>query len=377
MPVFLNQHLKGLALCLCLVLPSLYSVQKFFGWFGAGLYVVATAGAVWALPRLYWRPNERQTVWLLAITFLGLVLLLAVIYPIANTHIPGKGSDADDALNIAVHELWAGRYPYYARTYLENLNHDMPGAILLASPFVLLGTSALQNLWWLLVFLMILRRELGNDFAALRWFLLTVILSPVIVAQLVTGTDHVTNALYVMSGLWWLMHAENKFVPAVVWGVCLSSRGNFLFLVPLAFGWLARQNGSKAAVSSVILTCSMGALLVLPFYLYDPAGFAPLEAANRLTRFDEILPHAAWIIGIGMAGLSFFLAWRFTPTYSSLWRNCALVQAFPVVVGFLLAPDLAYLSYSSFFLCFGVLAAVTREAALESVSSCDLSQSVL
>jgi hypothetical protein len=362
MHAFLHQRVQGPALWLCLVLPSLYSVQKFFGWFGVGIYVIATAGAVATLPHLRWQPGERQTVWLSVITFVTLVVLFAAVYPIANTHNPGKGSDADDALNIAVHELLQGRYPYYARTYLGNLNHDMPGAILLASPFVLLGTSALQNLWWLLVFLLILRRELGNDFAALRWFLLPLTFSPVIIHQLVTGTDHVTNALYVTSGLWWLAHAKDKSVPAIAWGISLSSRGNFLFLVPLAFGWLARQNGWKAALYVLMVTCSICAFVTLPFYLYDPSGFSALEAANRLTRFDEIIPHVAWIIGTGMAVLSLVLAWRFTPTYPSLWRNCALVQAFPVIVGFLLDPDLSFLSYSSFFLCFGVLATATREA---------------
>lgn len=88
-----------------------------------------------------------------------------------------------------------------------------------------------------------------------------------------------------------------------------------------------------------------------------------MRAADRLTRFDEIVPHAAWIISIGMALLSLSLARRPMPSLSVLWRNCAFVQAFPVIVGYLLTPDLAFLSYSSFFLCFGILAASTQEGA--------------
>jgi hypothetical protein len=83
--------------------------------------------------------------WLAVLTFTGLAMLFAIGYPIANSHIPGTGSDDDDAMNIAVFELCHGHNPYYARTYLGNVIHHFPGAFLLAAPFVLLWTSALQN----------------------------------------------------------------------------------------------------------------------------------------------------------------------------------------------------------------------------------------
>ena len=67
-------------------------------------------------------------------------------------HLPGKGSDADDALNLAVNELLHGRYPFYARTYLDNPVANLPGTIFLAVPFALLGNSAYQNFFWLMVF---------------------------------------------------------------------------------------------------------------------------------------------------------------------------------------------------------------------------------
>src|SRR5439155_23334117 len=102
------------------------------------------------------------------------------------------------------------------------------------------------------------------------------------------------------------------------------------------------------------------ALFTLPFYFYDAQRFAPLEAADRLTQFDEVFPHAGWAIGIGMALLSLILAWRPMETPSVLWRNCALIQAFPVVAGYLLGHDLLFLTYGAFFLPFGILAAATH-----------------
>ena len=355
-----NRFLQPALLWLCLVVPSVFSVQKFFGWPGVGGYAFVTALAVRALPRLWWKVSEREALWFSLATFAALGVIFAFAYPIANTHVPGMGSDDDDAMNIGVVELLHGHYPYYARTYLGNLIHHLPGAFLLAAPFVLLGTSALQNLFWLALFFIVLHRQLGSYTAALRWFWLMLLFSPIVLHQLITGTGHITNAIYVMLGLWWLLNAEHKALPAVAWGVALSSRANFLLLLPLAFGWLAQRLGLKAAVGLSTLTCSVFAILTLPFYFYDPQGFAPLEAADRLTRFNDALPYAGSAIGIGTALLSISLAWRPMQNSSSLWLNCALVQSFPVIAGYLLGRDLVFLTYGSFFLCFGIFAAAER-----------------
>src|SRR5206468_5533158 len=121
------------------------------------------------MPRLRWQLNEREALWFSIATFAGLGVIFAIGYPIANTHIPGMGSDDDDAMNIAVLELLNGHFFYYVRTYLDNLIHHLPGAFLLAAPFVLFGTSALQNLFWLMLFLIVLHREVGSYAPALRW----------------------------------------------------------------------------------------------------------------------------------------------------------------------------------------------------------------
>ena len=356
-----KRYIEPAALWLCLVLPSVFSVRKYFGWLGVGGYFVLTAGAVWAIPRLRWKMSKRDAMWFSLATFAILGAIFAIGYSIVNVHIPEMGSDDDDAMNIAVFELLHGRYPYYARTYLGNLIHHLPGAVLLAAPFVLLGTSALQNLFWLALFFFVLRRELSSSSAALRWFWLMLIFSPIVVFRIITGTGHVTNAIYVMLGLWWLVNAKHKTLPAAAWGVALSSRANFLLLIPLPFGWLVQRQGWNAALKSLLLTCIVCAIFTLPFYFYDPQGFAPLEASDRLTRFNDVLPYTGWAIGIGMAALSFSLALRPMQTSSALWLNCALVQAFPVITGYFLGRDLVFLTYGSFFLSFGILAAATHE----------------
>jgi hypothetical protein len=86
--------------------------------------------------------------------------------------------------------------------------------------------------------------------------------------------------------------------------------------------------------------------------LYDPKNFTPLEGADRLTRFDEILPHLGLALGVAGVLLTLALAAR---RPRSLFGNCALVQAFFVVSGMLLSHDLGYAGYGVFFLFFGTL----------------------
>lgn len=354
-----RRFIQRFTIWLCLVLPSIFIVEKFSGFVGVGFYCALAAFGVWAVSSGKVAIEERKAVYLAATTFVILGLLFALAYPIVNTHLPHRGSDDDDALNIGVSELLHGRYPYYTQTYLGNLIHHFPGSFLLAAPFVLLGTSALQNLAWLAVFFLLIRRELGSTSGALSWFWLTLLCSPIVLHGLVTGTDHVTNGIYIASGLWWLVTAKHKALPAAAWGVALSSRGNFLFLIPVAMGWLTQRHGWRASTKWLISTCITFALLTLPFYFFDPAGFAPLEATDRLTRFDDMIPHATWLIGGGMSSASLLLAWRGMKSTSDLWRSCAIVQAVPVIAGYLLGHDPVFLTYGGFFLCFGILAAVT------------------
>ncbi|MBA2703462.1 MAG: hypothetical protein H0U60_06395 [Blastocatellia bacterium] len=349
------------ALWLCLVLPSAYVIQRFLGTTILVIYFVVTAIVLAVLPFLKFQVSERRARLFAVLTFAALIALFAIVYPIANTHQPYVGSDDDDALNLAVRSLLHGHYPYYQRTYLDNLIHALPGALIIAAPFVLLGTSALQNLFWFGLLVFVLRRELAETFAALRWFLVMLLLSPVVIHQLVSGTEHVSNAIYAMLTLWWLIRARDKTLPAILWGVALSSRANFLFLIPLAFGWLGKRYGWKNSVKWMGLTSITFAAITLPFYFYDPAGFAPLDAGRRLTRFEYLLPHAAVVITASMALLSIALGLLPMKSRASLWLRCALVQAFPVIVGTLLGGGLLYLAYSTMFLPFGVLAAATHE----------------
>jgi hypothetical protein len=310
--------------------------------------------------RLTDRLSDRNLFWLALLTLLFVVAAFLLVYPIANTHVPGAGSDDDDALNLGATALLSGGYPYSQTTYLGNVLHHLPGAFALALPFVLLGTSALQNLFWLPLFFLTVRVEAGGR-AALQLAWLVLALSPAVMHEVVTGTGYVSNTIYVLLGLWWLVRTKHRDVAAVTWGLTLASRVNFLFLMPLAFGYLREHAGLRPALRATALTSATTACLALPFYLHDRHTFGPLEAANRLLVFNQLLPHLGVALIVMMAALA--VARSFTqPDAAALFRNCALVQAFPVVAGAVLATvqdrhlNLGYARYGAFFAWFTLMA---------------------
>jgi hypothetical protein len=336
-----------------LVLPSLFIVQKFIGSAGTMAYAGAAALTVLAWPRIPFPRTRRGELVVALALFAVLVIVFAWFYPRVNLHLPMQGSDDDDAYNVGAGALLAGRSPYLERTYLGNALHQFAGAFILAMPFVLAGTSALQNLFWIPMFFAAGRAERGNR-RALRLAALILAASPVVLHQVASGTGHIANAIYVVLGLWWLVRTErHRLAASLAWGVALASRANFLFLLPFAFASIRRHAGLASAVLSTALTSAVVVLLVVPFYLASPHDFGPLESANRLTRFDGTVPHTGALLIVVMGLLALWLAFS-ADTVPALFRNAAVVQAFPVIAGTALGViewrvlDLGYLEYVSF-----------------------------
>jgi len=147
-----------LGLSTSLIVPSTAIIQKYSDLISVLLYVIVSTFILFIianyistrkLPSL----SDKQFLLLIGILFTALIFIFFIVYPLANSGILGKGSDRDEALNIAIEELMAGHYPYYAKTYLDHPISPLPGSLLLASPFAILGNSAYQNFFWLFLFL--------------------------------------------------------------------------------------------------------------------------------------------------------------------------------------------------------------------------------
>jgi hypothetical protein len=347
------------------VLPSLFVVHKYAGWPAVVAYAITAWLAVTfraSIPV----PRSPHTIRAAAAATLAvLVVAFLTIYPLVNVHAPALGSDDDDTYNAGARALMDGRNPYAERTYLGNALHPLPGSFLLALPFVVLGTSAWQNLFWLTLFFLAVGADAGER-SALRLAWLVLAFSPTVIHETVTGTGHVANTIYVALGLWWLIRTPHRDIAAVTWGVALASRANFLLLVPLSFGWLHQHHGWRAAVRALTLTGLTVAALTLPFYLRDPANFGPLEAGNRLLRFNVLFPYAGQIIVALSAALAVALSRRRMDA-AALFISCAVVQAVPVAFGVALStwhrqiPDLAYAAYGTFAAWFIFMAAAPAD----------------
>ena len=364
-------------LAFCLVVPSCGVIQKYFGNVGLLIYLAAATAILWLVYRYLFelvllRLSERESVYLVLLTFVALIAIFAIVYPKANVHIAGRGSDADDGLNLAVNELLHGRYPYYARTYLDNPLSPLPGAILLAIPFVLLGSSAYQNLFWLGLFCFVLFRLTQSWRGTLVLFWTILIFSPVVMNDIVTGGDYPTNTIYVLGfmllTLSWASRADSplgkKLLTVLLLGIGLSSRANFLLLMPQLFSALTLRAGWRTAAGYSALALLACAAITIPFWIYDPAGFTPLHTqVHKAAEFQTMLPFA-WLILPALGGcIAMALARRSNKLRRETWlRDCAIVQAFLVVCVATLTIiqtgtlSLTSTSYGVFFLFFGVLA---------------------
>lgn len=373
-----------LGLGACLILPSLGEVHKYTGLVGTGAYLVASATVLWIVLRSIYpwflaRVTEKQAIGLGVLTLLGLVVVFALVFPYADSGAVGGGSDADDALNIAATELFHGRSPYGQNTYLGNPTGRLPGSIFFAAPFVLLGDSAYQSVFWLMAFFLAVWFVFRDALSAVFLLWLVCGLSPLVMQLLVTGNDRLANTIYVVLLTLLVVNevprrggsAWRKVLAAVLLGLALIARANFILVLPLIFSSLVQSAGWRPAIRYVAVTgLAMGAAL-LPFYLWDPSGFMTtvFSQTNKVGRFGAVVPHAGLLIGLatGLTALALSLQ-RTDARHVVLMRNCAIVQVIPVALSFvfeLLAsgrPSNYYFGYGMHFMFFGVWAAWTQLA---------------
>jgi len=370
-----NRGWPELGLVLALALPSAHLVQEAAGLLAVVGLVPAVALALWLGKRLV-EPrvraaSPRRLGWAVALTFAALFVVFAIGYPIADGLRPTGGSDSDDALELAVGELLRGHYPYSPTTYLGNPISPLPGALLLAAPFVLLGSAALQNLAWLSALFAVASRELSSARSALLliWTLLCV--SPGVLHDVVTGIDYVANSIYVLLAMCWLIRTHEGRPPSPVWvalaavslGVALASRANFALILPIVAGSLAVRSGWRSSVGSIAIAIGMAIAITLPFYWMDPAGFSPLHTGNKLGRYTDILPGAGVLVTLANLLLACLLARpRWNRRLAGTLGHCAVVLVFPVLAGCILKSidrgelDLSFAAYGDFALFFGVAA---------------------
>lgn len=316
---------------------SAATVQKYAGTAATAVYLVvllAVVPLILVAYTSYVPPLRTSTIVLLSVATLAvLAVVFAIVYPHANTHVPGLGSDRDDAADMGARALLHGRWPYYGRTYLGNPISQLPGLLLLATPFVALGHSAYAAFFWLPVLFLLLWKLRGEGRTPLLLFWLALVASPVLVRELVTGGDLIANTVSVMLAMWLVelslrrRHRGGLVVASLFLGLVLSSRLTFLFVLPplAALAW--KRYGIRRSAVVLLLAGAGFAAVTLPFYV-GRAMFPPLTASDHLAGFEGSVPGGQWLlIAIGVS-LSVALALFARPGLGSAFVQAASVQTF-------------------------------------------------
>jgi hypothetical protein len=340
-------------------------IQKHLGWPGLAAYTAGTAAAIWLAMWIFPRVEgfmERHFPAFLGLFAAGLAVIFAVAYPIENGKKLGKGSDRDDGLNIATERLFAGESPYYPpnnpRAGPLSL---LPGAILLAAPFKLLGNCSYQNLFWICAFVWALAKHWNNRALALACVATAFALCPALQYEFISGGDMLANGIYITLFLSWTARTWStpetrpgiRGLAAILLGIGLASRPNFLFVLPLLGGYLWQTAGWGRAISASGISLAVAAAVTLPFYFHDPAGFSPWIAGNKLALLNASYPQAdSWLkIVLLLATLAMALHLMFTkkpPAPTLLFRHVTVAIALPmilVVILFSLAKGYADFSF--------------------------------
>ena len=373
-----RRYFGVVAFAVFLLVPSFDTILKYGGVIGIIAYFLVGTfllmlGNRFLLPVLQAKLSEKQANILAVITLLGLIAVVVIGYPLANSGRFGGGSDADEALITAASELLKGHYPYAQQTYLGNPISPMPGAVLFAVPFVLTGIFPFQNIFWFIALFFAVRYFTASSALSLGLMWLILLLSPTVMWNFVTGSDYATNTIYVAILMLFLIKKTSdpsavgwqRAVLAVMLGIGLSSRSNFLLLMPLLLSILAQVAGWRTAIKYLSISAASFLLVSVPFWLYNPEGFTPLIAQGAKLKYVlDVLPFANFIVPGSAFLLSSVLALRDLPADGGVFfRNCAIIQLFVLLFVCTLSsiklgrPDLYFnqAGYGMFTLFFGVV----------------------
>jgi hypothetical protein len=202
---------------------------------------------------------------------------------------------------------------------------------------------------------------------------------PAVIHSLCIGSDYPANALMVLIFSVLLMTSaedaqQRGLVPAlwaVLFGVSLSSRTNFLFVVPLVASRLVQIRGARVGLALTAIALGAAAAVTVPFLLHDPAHFSPWHTRNKLIEVERVLPHALALIPSAAGVMAVVLSRpKWNATIADFLRNAAATQAVLVVTRAIAwwvggrQPTFNPTTFAQFFLYFALGASAFRDRPL-------------
>jgi hypothetical protein len=364
-----------------LVLSSAGTVDQIAGLGAVVAYAVAVFVLVppvlrLALPRFVERVSPRTAHLLAATSFLVLLGAFVIVYPRVDSHVPGVGSDRDDALNVAARHLLHLQYPYSTPTYQGNFVSQLPGAVLLAVPFVEIGNSAYQTFFWLPVLYGTLYLVVRDARIAVAVLWLALAASPGALREVLNGGDLVANTAYVLVfalAVLWLPSVPRwpRFAAAAALGIALSSRPNVLLVLPLLAAVLWRREGRDTALLLCGVAAIVCAAVTLPFYAHSRSGFSPLLTAGKVQRLENVVPHAGALLLVAASALTVVLALRLRTSRASMFVALAVVEGALFAIATVFASIAAHgVDLGFLLLGYGLFALMPAIVALSLLAPC-------
>jgi hypothetical protein len=315
--------------------------------------------------------GNRQLGWgWFAASWALVAILHMIVFPMAQRK--ADRNDSYDGMLVSSAQLLHLHFPYYVRSFKGAPITPMPGALLLALPFQILGSVSLQNLFWLGIFMWFAAQFFRFRSTAFAFILVTVLASARTLVDILVGADYPINWMYIcISTVLFLNSSKGplrwKYVASgILLGVALSSRPTYaLVLSPLILAYLSQQVGVMAGLRRIALPLSVTVAVTLPFYLYDPAHFTPFHVTDRLAFLPERLQHPVVVLLIVLAVVTACTGFLIRLTLPRLFLLAGVASAALLVPpGLILAlgPNTSFLllGYSSASACFLSLWAFRR-----------------
>jgi hypothetical protein len=358
----------------CWLAGSILDLSKYLPhevWVFVGLGLFCIMAIVAGLRWVQKRRGDRQLGWGWFVALWALVAVLyLIVFPMAQLR-PDR-NDSYDGIFVSSAQLLHHHFPYYVRDFHGNPITPMPGALFLALPFQMLGRLSLQNLFWLGMFMWFATQFFRFRSTAFAFLLVTVFGTARTLMDILTGADYPINWMYIcISTVFFLSSAKGvlrwKYVASGIFlGVALSSRPTYvLVLAPLILAYLMQRIGAMAALRRTTLPLLVMAAVTAPFYLYDPAHFAPFHVTDRLAFLPEQLQHPITVLLIVLAvaaACTGFLVRLTLPRFFLLAGIAIAVMLVPPVLMFALGPNHSVLMmhYTTASACFLSLWAFRR-----------------
>lgn len=207
--------------------------------------------------------------WMMALVASVLLLLVVAQWSIDPYSLQ---VDRWSAIHNFIYNLLHGEYPYAAETHLGGYGSPFPVWQLVHVPFYLAGNVGLSFVVGVVLFIDALRRQYTLTTGIMAFVLL--LLSPAFIYEVMVRSDLITNFLFSISILLYLIHFKIDFKShylslALLGGLLLSTR--FSAVIPLCIYFFPQfvRAGWKRQISFMVLAAIVFCLTFLPFLLWD------------------------------------------------------------------------------------------------------------